>query len=261
MCVSRPIMPLLRFAPHPCLVLVSLSFAACAPTPETTTDAPAIIGGSTTDDYPDVGRVTSGCTATLVHPRAMLTAAHCCQRETSCKRVTIGGRTIDVTAKNHPDFAVAEGGGITPSVDIALLFLDEPVEDIAPRKLASSLPAAGRPIRFVGFGCSAFGGAGSGIKRTGTNEVAFWGSNVSGGDRERFADVFGWHSRPVDGGTPNDDANICPGDSGGPTFWTEGGEAVLAGIHTLVGPTFGYSCLVTARRDWIDENLRALDGS
>ena len=89
------------------LALALLGFAACAPASQTSNDAPEIIGGSTTDEFPDVARITSGCTATLIHPRVMLTAAHCCQRETSCKQVTIGGRTIGVTAKNHPDFTVA----------------------------------------------------------------------------------------------------------------------------------------------------------
>lgn len=250
----------------PSLRAASLSFfilaAGCSAGPEASTAPSDVIGGVSTTDFPDVGQITSGCTATLIHPRAMLTASHCCQRETSCKKVKIGGRTIGTTATNHPDFVVAPEGGITPSVDVSILVLDERVDDIAPRRLAVTPPATGRPIVFVGFGCSAFGGAGYGTKRTGTNEIDFFGANVDGADQARFAHTFGWHSKPLaslDGGTPNDDANICPGDSGGPTFWQEDGKPVLAGVHTLVGPTFGYSCQVSENRAWIDSQLAKLE--
>lgn len=258
----RPGMPRLRalVALAPSLLALALG---CSSAPDPTPAVSDVIGGAATTDFPDVGQLTSGCTATLIHPRAMLTASHCCQRDTSCKKVKIGGRTVGASPINHPEFTVAPNGGITPSVDVSILVLDQRIDDVPLRRLATTLPAVGRPIRFVGFGCNAFGGAGYGTKRTGTNEVAFFGANVDGNDHARFAATFGWYSRPLaslDGGTPNDDANICPGDSGGPTFWEEGGELVVAGVHTLVGSTFGYSCLVTANRTWIDAQLAKLDG-
>ena len=138
-----------------CLVLLS----ACSARDDAPTDGTAedeIIGGETTADYPDVAHITSGCTATLIHPRAMLTAAHCCQRATSCKAVSIAGRRIRTEPVNHPDFQVAPDGGISPNFDVSILVLNEAVTDVRPRKLARSAPYVGLPIRFIGFGCSAF---------------------------------------------------------------------------------------------------------
>ena len=81
------------------LVLVLLAAACSSSTgDDVASDTSEVIGGDATTSYPDVAQITSGCTATLVHPRALLTAAHCCQRETSCKRVKIGGRAIETTA-------------------------------------------------------------------------------------------------------------------------------------------------------------------
>jgi len=67
----------------------------------------AVIGGEPTLAYPDVAHVTSGCSATLIHPRALLTAGHCCQSASACKQVVLGGRRLATRPIVHPSFFIA----------------------------------------------------------------------------------------------------------------------------------------------------------
>ena len=164
-------------------------------------------------------------------------------------------------AGDHPSSFVSRryresaAGSITPSYDVAVLILDEPVtESVAtPVPLAAASPTIGTPITFVGFGCDDPDKTGGGIKRVGTNEVEMIGESSVGSRTDLYFGTFGWR-------TTAGEADICPGDSGGPAFWSEGGERVVAGVHTLGSQPFGqhgFSTTVSRHRDWIASHFPA----
>src|SRR5262245_34474249 len=68
------------------VVAICIGATGCLSTedqPDIGMDEQAIVNGRPTDERPEVGIITnSGCTATLVAPRVILTAAHCVDFQT-----------------------------------------------------------------------------------------------------------------------------------------------------------------------------------
>ncbi len=115
-----------------------------------------IVGGSTTTQWPAVGYMTDGhtrCTATLVSPNVMVTAAHC----------TLGGGEIRVGFGAYHHFAdlgirarrviraPGYAAGSEPTHDAAVLVIDTP-QWHTPIPRAGDDPAVGRELRVVGYG-------------------------------------------------------------------------------------------------------------
>jgi secreted trypsin-like serine protease len=151
------------------------------------------------------------CTASLIAPHTLLTAAHCVTGDPLMLRaffgsvIADGGTFVDVThARSHPQWN--PGGN-----DIALLTLAE-VAEATPLALAPPLDASvvGGSLRVVGFGTIGQLG-GSGTKRLGTAEIAVLRA-------EELVVV-------------PDLSLSCHGDSGGPGLLT--GDAI-AGVVSRV---------------------------
>ncbi|MDP2273928.1 MAG: S1 family peptidase [Archangium sp.] len=220
------------------LLTLSWFVLACAPAPATVSAREqAILGGATDAASNDVFlldlRFDSGasiCSAVLISPRVLLTAAHCVDpvfhnASTLTVRATNKANTmmlmqsdmIDVTTiTRHPSWnpAVQES-----DFDFAAILLERAPAGVTAATLLTALPAnaAGQSLRVVGYGrASASDGTSSGTRRSVTLPIT----------RITSADLrFG----------SNGVAGICAGDSGGPSFL---GEAV-AGIHSR---TEGASC-------------------
>lgn len=138
-------------------------------------------------------RITnSACTATLVGPNVMVTAAHCVADETVS--IEFGPRAIGVHCTAHPgpspqgrgiDFALC----LTPDIQIGL----ENYESFAP------VGPADNEVSLVGYGCS--GSFGDDLFRVGDINSSTIGAPESG--------------LPTYVGS----AVLCPGDSGGPVFF------------------------------------------
>jgi hypothetical protein len=182
-----------------------------------------IVGGEETEHWPAVGAYYTGngmCTATLVAPDVLLTAAHCVDDPDSANDMFIMHHDVNQAgwgdtrgieeAIQHPSY---DGSAHHPH-DVAVLLLYDPLEgvDFIPINRTSVSPSwEGRMMHFVGYGSNSYyGGPGSGIKR------------------ETDAEIFTYASHEVY--TYTEGTNTCSGDSGGPAFMDFDGRWYVAGV-------------------------------
>lgn len=178
----------------------------------------AVIGGTTTFDHPEIGKLRNGgtyCTATLIRPDVVLTAAHCVTNSPKDEAVSNYWFEIRTSATSMTKFIIdrayavpvaadfAGGGQGWRAKDIALLRLttDVPATLAKPMRAATAWPAWGAKVAIYGYGC--------------TSRVVGPDGHRPGGETKRKKEytwslglVFGW----------SDTQNTCPGDSGGPSF-------------------------------------------
>jgi hypothetical protein len=143
------------------------------------------------------------CTATIVGPRAVITAAHCAQNGA---KVTFKLRATRPNIISDPN-AVFTGTATRSSIypgkdhDIAMVYLDQEIADLKPASIGGKV-VNGVDIQIFGYGCTNPGGGGGndGQLRQGKNRI----TGISGYD-------------VVSGKAPGG-AALCFGDSGGPAF-------------------------------------------
>ncbi|MDG1960369.1 MAG: trypsin-like serine protease [Candidatus Binatia bacterium] len=220
-------------------------------------EAPGIINGSPSSEFPGVGQLLEylapelpasdglgTCTVTLVGCSTAVTAAHCvcdpinriangadCQpgeidapdaSEFGAFFSNLGIRVIS-SIEVHPDYDPADNF----DADVAVLRLGVPVDGIRPMPLASgAAPAVGTAGEIVGFGV---GGAGTalgrpGIKRSGDVEVAACAFTTDTQICTDFAEPLG---------QPGDNSAPCDADSGAPLLVESGGTLEVAGIASF----------------------------
>ena len=220
-------------------------------------EAPGIINGSPSSEFPGVGQLLEylapelpasdglgTCTVTLVGCSTAVTAAHCvcdpinriangadCQpgeidapdaRDFGAFFSNLGIRVIS-SIEVHPDYDPADNF----DADVAVLRLGVPVVGIRPMPLASgAAPAVGTAGEIVGFGV---GGAGTalgapGIKRAGDVEVSACGFTTDSQICTDFAEPLG---------QPGDNSAPCDADSGAPLLIESAGTLEVAGIASF----------------------------
>jgi secreted trypsin-like serine protease len=213
----------------------ALSLAACAGADaddSTDVDTDSIIGGTNDNGDPAVVALFAHapgdnagfiCTATVISPTVLLTAAHCVDPAS-----TGPGLVTDVVFS--PDFNTAPASSIVRakethfdpafdvndlgnSHDIAVVILPSPTS-IAPKPI-NRAPITNallnRSVRIVGYGSNTHANAGAGRKRQTTTTLKAFDANLL---------RIGTSSRQT-----------CHGDSGGPAFMT------INGVETIVGVT------------------------
>ncbi len=203
-------------------MLVAAALSACSPSPTlpaTGARAGAITNGAADSGDAGVVALMQGnalqCTATLIAPRLLVTAAHCVP-DGALPEAYFGSapgdggpRVAILAVRRQPAF-----DAMTLSNDIAMALL----ADAAPAGATPwPLPAApldgsavGLPLRLVGFGRTSAGDTSAPEKRAGTTVLA-----------SLTATELGFAPSP---------SQTCEGDSGGPAFATVGGVEAIVGV-------------------------------
>jgi hypothetical protein len=199
--------------------LLSLPWAACAVEPPVGISAQAIIGGDASGptDFQATGMIVSEgtlrCTATLIAPDVVLTAAHCLNGPVYGAL----GFTLDTDLSNgvdsaigfkvmhqHPEFDASVDPYLDLAVrnDVGVAILDQPIADITPEEVDEPIFQTpmdnGTPFAMCGYGWEVWNSGGYARKREAMMMV------------DRTAN-FEFSTMPAD-------PQPCNGDSGGPLF-------------------------------------------
>ncbi len=212
-----------------------------------------------------VGGATYVCTATLVGPQALLTAAHCVPPDSEVS-FDFGGYNHVANCERHPDYyggrPVPKSGHTEPRVDPSADFalckpiiavnaaLYETISTVDFEALVSTVIKR-KPIQLGGYGCTSkvVGSAPAMTFNIGNNvviETAKTGTRISTTDPRLYTPAEYNTLFTLDG---DDVANICPGDSGGAAYLGTGTSREVVAVisrnfvHPGTPQTYGASIL------------------
>lgn len=269
---------IMRRAAHALALLgamLALGGAACAsPQDASEPDAEqgddALVGGkaASAGQFPATVYLKSGCTATKVAPKRLLTAAHCLLDPATVSIRFPKGSKISVArdpAKGYAEFEVA-AANVHPTwlkacedsycaaasvtarldaADVAVLELTTDLDDVPVATVAAAALVAGERVTVLGFGCT------SGVLVPDTRDAVSLkyaetrlvpaeravhdGSAVLAGDVAQVAGIYSLTAGP---GAARAKAGLCPGDSGGPLYAKRDGALVVVGVNSnyTLGP-------------------------
>lgn len=183
--------------------------------------SPLLINGVIADRrfFPTVFRKTSGspCTASLIGPATMLTAAHCMTGDTHV-RFKLRDQRVRGFCERAPGYSDDR------SKDWALCLLEFPILDIRYETLDVTVPSPGSRVTLTGYGCNAPGGPSDGSAL----RVGIAGLVSRPATFPAETSTIYTKSVVATGGVV-----VCPGDSGGPLFVIPSGS--FNGTRTIVG--------------------------
>lgn len=232
--------------------------------------SPQLINGAVVDpqDFRGIARMTTGgtCTAALIGPSALLTAAHCMGNGQQISFV-VGGTSISALCTHAPEY----NPFFNPSDDLALCLLARQVTGLAYETVKlDTVPNVGSEIVLTGYGCTAQNGSIDGQLRVGRTKAvtdqqakdAATTYNVPLGETNS---IYTLSDVPAGG------AVLCPGDSGGPAFEAgldPKGPRKIVGVNSRTTFNDGVSILAAVAsadgaafiRDWADENGQSVCG-
>jgi hypothetical protein len=200
------------------------------------------------------GGGASFCTASVIAPDVVLTAAHCVSNLSNTRVFFRGDHSqlvlVDIASiAIHPEFRPKIGRKQLISIDLALLRLAEPLPPtFKPVELTDSGPVAtGQPFRMAGFGRADESVSGtSGVLRAG----------ILVASRPK-SPVLVWLTDPDGTGLGG-----CTGDSGAPVLAV--GEPALVAVAIRARGDNGNSCgasteavLIGPQMPWVRKTLQA----
>jgi len=159
--------------------------------------------------FRDVVRIQSGgaaCTATVVGPRVIVTAAHCANNGATAT-FSIDGKSYSATMTRSSLYPGKDH-------DVSLGLVSQDITGVEPASIGGTA-TVGLGITLLGYGCINVGGGGGndGILRIGDSAITGFSA-------------YDMVSRKANG------AALCFGDSGGPAFLVEGSRRRLLGINS-----------------------------
>lgn len=229
-------------------ICITSIYACSAPAPSNiSTQTSKVVNGTIDTGHPAVGMLVAGdsgaCTATLIAPNKLLTAAHCVLTETSPYQYVqpinfyldgFYGKAYRASAvEAHPSYS---GGNYS---DVAVVWLSESITSVQPMPIATTneYPKVNDTITLIGYGLTEDPNEQYGTKRKATTVIS-----------DVYSEIFAYDG--MNGSEPT----ICNGDSGGPT------TAILNGVETVIGVhstgdqgcvDHGYDMRVDVMYQWI----------
>lgn len=260
------------FAPKLVAILIVTAACACRPLPQAQNSEVKIVGGVEVMEGDQLLRYTAAmtkpdgrffCSAVLIHPRMLVTAAHCMKpgNMQGGVRVVFGrkaktGTSFDVVRhETHHEYVPVGSAGDKAPNDIGVLFLATDV----PGTIGTPVPFLDdgttiEPFRtevtIAGYGMTRTGAGDSGTLRS----AITFASTLPTESKELFLDSLGIR-------------NACQGDSGGPAVILRRASQtlvpLLVGVASYVIETTMDKCEsglsaytdVRAHRSWLQSKI------
>ncbi|MFJ6135244.1 trypsin-like serine protease [Kitasatospora sp. NPDC092286] len=172
----------------------------------------------------DIGDGKRSCSAALINPTWVITAASCFAADPADPSTVTAGKPKDHAVVTVGRTDLGSQTGVSVDVidlkphadrDLVVARLAGPVFGVTPVTLADTAPAVGDTLRATGYG------------RTQDEWVPNRLHGAAVTVKSTAATTVGIAAKAPATGA------ICKGDTGGPTFRENGATAVLAGIHSL----------------------------
>jgi len=200
-----------------------------------------IVGGdyvTDTDEYPFIAWLTNGCTASLYTKNAILTATHCFYKTATGKLKDKGCgeavfNVINSKQWNGQEIRRKIVKVVRYSFDLALAFLDEPVDRPTVKLHRDPLLERGDKVKAVGYGMRGYKKGWGPLKDIDLTVTKYFNITKRWGNEE-----VEWYAIGTEIGPNNEGA--CAGDSGGPLLVKMEGSKEWRLVGTLRGA--GYNC-------------------
>lgn len=285
-------------------VLTPTSGAQTEPAPPPLVGSGAAPVGSPSP-FPDVGYIEmlfpdgqqASCTATLVDPEWLLTAAHCLESDgglfaSDLPLIILGSADVQADLFSPgPGVEFHESAGfiihgdydpVTFANDVAMVRLADP-STITPRVIATNtaltMPASNGtslPARVLGFGGSLGPNCTTSICTSFESDFLLREGPTTLRTADYARNSVGAAIPDIDDNTiiavaPTAQAGLCPGDSGGPLFVDDGGTLKVAGVNSHLyfgnngfcapfnGAEYvnGFADVVGGLADWVNQVVNA----